>query len=93
MHLYYFLAVVISLSCGSIPGTQTEPLRPLLASAGMIVAWILLCHVGARVIAKQVAAGAVDASSGATLLDRQLDAFRWLGLGVTLLCLAGFGLE
>lgn len=92
MHLYFFLVVIISLSCGSLPPADLSPTRAALGTLGMLTAWILLCHVGARVCANQVRQEKLDPMVGANLLERQLSAFRWLGLGVVVLCLAGFGL-
>ena len=92
MHLYYFLAVVISLLCGSIPAGEVDALRAVVASLGMVLAWVLLSHVSARVVSNQVLRGEIRADVGMRWLDKQLDAFRWIGLGVVLLCLAGFGL-
>ena len=92
MHLYFFLVVIVSLSCGSLPPAETSPTRAALATLAMVGAWILLCHVGARICAIQVRKENLDPMLGAQLLERQLDVFRWLGLGVVVLCLAGFGL-
>ncbi|MGI9470596.1 MAG: M48 family metalloprotease [Rubripirellula sp.] len=92
VHLYFFLVVIVSLSCGSLPPADVSPTRALIATAGMLAAWILLCHVGARMCAVQVRKENLDPMVGANLLERQLSAFRWLGLGVVVLCLAGFGL-
>ncbi len=92
MHLYLFLLVVVSLSCGSLPATEVPLLRAVAATAGMVIAWGLLCHIGARLCARQVRTEAMDPLFGAELLEKQLAAFRWLGLGVVVLCLGGFGL-
>ncbi len=92
MQLYFFLAVIVSLGCGSLPPSDVDPLRASIATAGMVAAWILLSHVGTRVVAKQVLLEKIDPRVGAELLDRQLDIFRWLGLGVAAFCLSGFGL-
>ncbi len=91
MHLYCFLIVVVSLSCGSLGSIEVDPVRAWLATSGMVLAWIILSHVGARVIAKQVDADQLDPHIGADWLEKQLEAFRWLALGVAVLCLAGFG--
>lgn len=92
MHLYCFLVVVVSLSCGSLPPSDVDPGRAALASLAMVSGWVLLCHVGSRVIARGVKAEDLDERAAADWLDKQLDAFRWLGLGVAVLCLGGFGL-
>ncbi|MDG2221319.1 MAG: M48 family metalloprotease [Rubripirellula sp.] len=92
MHLYLFLLVIVSLSCGSLPAQEGTILQPALATACMTLAWIVLCHVSARVCAIQVLRNHIDPMAAARLMERQLDIFRWLGLGVVVLCLAGFGL-
>jgi Zn-dependent protease with chaperone function len=92
MHLYCFLVVVVSLSCGSLPPSDVDPVRATLASLAMVSGWVLLCHVGSRVIARGVKTEGIDERLAADWLDKQLDAFRWLGLGVAVLCLGGFGL-
>lgn len=92
VNLYLFLLVVISLSCGSLPPAEVVLFRAVAASGGIVLAWSLLCHVGARMCAHQVRCDSIDALLAAKLLERQLTAFRWLGLGVVVLCLGGFGL-
>ena len=92
MHLYFFLLVILSLSCGSIPPHDVPVRGPALATLCMISAWILLCHVTARVCAKQVLREQLEPLRAAHLVERQLNVFRWLGLGVVVFCLGGFGL-
>jgi Zn-dependent protease with chaperone function len=92
VHLYFFLLVVVSLACGSLPPADVSLLRASLATAGMVVAWGILCHVCARLCARQVQQESMDPLLGAEILERQLSGFRWLGLGVVVLCLGGFGL-
>lgn len=92
MHLYLFLIVIVSLSCGSLPPADIDPLRAAGASALMVLAWVLLMHVGARICANQVRREKIDPIIGADILETQLAAFRWLGLAVVVLCLGGFGL-
>lgn len=92
MPLYQFLLVVISLSCGSLSAPQEAILRPLVATAGLLVGWAWLSHLGARIVARQVTELGLDPGLGARWLELQLDWFRWLGIGVVLLCLGGFGL-
>ncbi len=95
MNLYYFLLVIVSLSCGSLPATEMEAdiTRAALATMGMIAGWTILSHVGARMISRYVAAGEIDPLAAAGWLEKQLSVFRWLGLGVVVMCLAGFGLS
>jgi Zn-dependent protease with chaperone function len=92
LQLYFFLVVIVSLSCGSLPAAEFSPLRAAGATAAMVGAWIILCHVGARLCGNQVRAEKLDPMLGADLLERQLAAFRWIGLAVVVLCLGGFGL-
>ncbi len=92
MHLYFFLVVIVSLSCGSLPPAEISIGRAAAATIAMISAWILLSHVAARICGVQVRRENLDPIVGAELVEKQLAAFRWLGLGVAVLCLAGFGL-
>lgn len=92
MHLYFFLVVIVSLSCGSLPPGQIDPVLAALATAGMTTAWIILSHVAARTVALHVRSEKLDPIAGAEWLETQLAAFRWIGLAVAVLCLAGFGL-
>ncbi len=100
MPFYLFLLVVGSLACGSLPapsvwlGSADPPsdiVRPLVATFGMMTGWGILCHVAARVTARQVVIDGMRPLVAARWFERQLDLFRWLGLGVVALCLAGFG--
>ncbi len=92
MHLQSFLLVVLSLSCGSLPAGEVDMTRALVATLGMITAWWILCHVAARTTSRQVMAGNIQPIQGAQWLETQLDIFRWLSLGVVVMCLGGFGL-
>lgn len=96
MQLYFFLLVIVSLSCGSLPGyegtVEAEVYQPALATICMTLAWMVLSHVAARVCAIQVKRERLAPLQGAQLMEKQLSIFRWLGLGVVVLCLAGFGL-
>jgi len=91
VQLYSFLLLIVSLGCGSLPPAETPLWRAGAASAGLVAGWVLLCHVAARICAVGVRRNEIDPICGAELLEKQLSAFRWLGLGVALLCLAGFG--
>lgn len=92
VQLYFFLVVIISLSCGSLPQAEIDPAQAAAATITMISAWIILCHVSARICANQVRNDSIDPLTGTEMLDKLLAAFRWLGLAVVVLCLAGFGL-
>ncbi|QDT06045.1 Peptidase family M48 [Rubripirellula lacrimiformis] len=92
MHLYFFLVVIVSLSCGSLPQGDVDPVAAGLATAAMVTAWVILSHVAARTVALYVRDEKLQPLAGAEWLEKQLAAFRWIGLAVTVLCLAGFGL-
>ncbi|TWT78979.1 Protease HtpX [Planctomycetes bacterium CA13] len=92
MHLQSFLLVIVSLSCGSLPPGEVPFPRSILATVGMVTAWWILCHVAARTTARQVAADRIDPIDGARWLEKQLEIFRWLAIGVVVMCLGGFGL-
>ena len=93
MHLFYFLIVIVSLACGSLPpSTNIDLVSAATATVGMVTAWVILCHVAARTVAIHVRDHALEPIAGADWLEKQLAAFRWIGLGVAVLCLAGFGL-
>ncbi len=92
MPMYFFLLLVTSLACGSLPPIEADLVRVIFASIGMVAAWSILCHVAARMVSNQVLAGECEPLAGAHALERQLDVLRWMGLAVSVLCLAGFGL-
>ena len=92
MQLYYFLLVILSLACGSLPPTDIDLSSAVPASACMIAGWILLGHVAARMVANHVANENLEPIIGAEWFEKQMSAFRWLGLGVAVFCLAGFGI-
>ena len=54
MHLYFFLVVIVSLSCGSLPDGDISLDHAAAASGLLVAAWILLSHVAARMTAIQV---------------------------------------
>jgi len=92
VQLYFFLLVILSLSCGSMPPSDVGVVQSGGAAIGMVTAWVLLCHVSARLCGLQVQRERVDPLIGARIIERQLSLFRWLGLAVVVLCLGGFGL-
>ena len=92
MQLYYFLLVILSLACGSLPPKDIDWSAATSASVCMILGWILLSHVAARTVANYVAAEKLHPIAGAEWFEKQMAAFRWLGLGVAVFCLAGFGI-
>jgi hypothetical protein len=92
MDLYFFLLVIVSLSCGSLPPVDTSLAQASLATLCMVTALTLSCHIAGRICAQQIRNENLDPLIGAELLERQMTAFRWLGLGIVVLCLGGFGL-
>ncbi|TWT92060.1 M48 family metalloprotease [Stieleria varia] len=92
MQLFYFLLVMLSLSCGSLPPSEHELLWSAGFTALMVLAWWTLCHLASRMVSQQVSKNSVDAMDGARIIEVQLGMFRWLSLALVVLCLAGFGL-
>ncbi len=58
----------------------------------MVAGWILLSHIAARTVSNYVMADKLQPIAGAEWFEKQMAAFRWLGLGVAVFCLAGFGI-
>ncbi len=92
MQLYFFLLVVLSLSSASVPSMETPMEKAALATMCMLGSLILISHIAARACWKQIETQQIEPLLGAELFERQMNAFRWLGLGIVLLCLTGFGL-
>jgi Zn-dependent protease with chaperone function len=91
LSLFHFLLVVLSLSTGSLPAAENiDWSRSLLASAGLLVGWTVLAHIAARNLAMSVIRNELDPLQGAHWIERQLQAMRWLGLGIVGLILVGF---
>ena len=92
MQLYYFLAVILSLCCGSLP----ESTRSLPHAAGFTVlligTWWCLCLMAARIISNAIERGELPHEIGFELFERQTSYLRWLSIGLIVLCLGGFGL-
>ena len=89
MNLYWFLLVVSSLALGSMPA-ETVAFGPSAGASLMLVAaWCVLIQIASRITRHAVEQG-VDSLAAARMLERQLDVFRWLGLGVSVICLIGF---
>ncbi len=59
------------------------------ASLMLVAAWCVLIHIASRTTCHAVDHG-VDPLAAARMLERQLDIFRWLGLGISAICLIGF---
>lgn len=91
MQLFYFLFVMLSLACGSLPPSQHSAWAAGIYTVLMIAAWWFLCHLASRVVSDRVASESLHPMDGASIISTQLSAFRWLSLAIVLLVLAGFG--
>lgn len=91
--LYFFLLVIVSLMCGSAPANGELSIRCVWATLAMVSGWIVLGHVSARWMARQVLRGEVEFNDAAKFLRSQLDIFRWFALPITIMCLYGFSLS
>ncbi|QDV45261.1 Protease HtpX [Stieleria neptunia] len=92
MQLYYFLAVILSLSLGSLPESNQSFAQAVGFTGLVILAWWVLCFLAVRLVAGLIDKGEVDATVGYDWFERQTECFRWFSLGLILLCLGGFGL-
>ena len=91
MQLTYFLAIILSLSCGTIPSATTDRPFGLLGAFLPIIAMMLIMHYqGDRRIKAEVATEEGDTSQR-VLLERSLGLSSWLSLGAVLLCLRTLG--
>ncbi|TWU01957.1 M48 family metalloprotease [Neorhodopirellula pilleata] len=93
MTLYIFLLVIVSLMCGSAPANGDLSVRCVWATLAMLSGWIILGHVSARWMARQVLRGEVEFNVAANGLRSQLDIFRWFALPIVIMCLYGFSLS
>ena len=91
MQLFYFLFVMLSLACGSLPASEHHILPAIGFTILMVIAWWVLCHLAARMVAGQVKQDSLDPLDGAKWIEKQLTIFRWLSLAIIVLCLGGFG--
>ena len=92
MQLYYFLAIILSLSFGSLPDSNHSFSHALGFTALVIVAWWCLSFLAVRLVGKLIDDREVTPEVGYQWFDRQTECFRWFSLGLILLCLGGFGL-
>lgn len=92
MQLYYFLAVIVSLSLGSLPDSNQSIQTALGFSAAVVVVWWILCGLAVRLVTGLIDRGEVSAEIGYDWFDRQIELLRWLSIGLIALCLGGFGL-
>ncbi len=92
MPLYWFLLVVVSLGCGSVPAHDVPVQRSLVATLGVLLAWGLLAKVAALITTKQLDDNAAEAVSLVRIFERQIAILRWAGIVAAAMCLVGFGL-
>lgn len=92
MQLYHFLAVILSLSLGSLPASHQSFGHAASFALLLILAWWMLCYLMARLVGNLVDQGEVSVEVGYEWFDRQTECLRWLSLGLVVLCLGGFGL-
>ncbi|QEG42240.1 M48 family metalloprotease [Roseimaritima ulvae] len=92
MPLYWFLLVVVSLGCGSVPGHEVPASRSLVATMGVLLAWGLLAKVAALITTKQLDDEPAEARTLVRIYERQITILRWAGIVAAAMCLVGFGL-
>ncbi len=92
MQLYYFLAIVISLSFGSLPPSETPFSQAVGFSASVVIAWWILCGLATVQVSGLIRSGDVSIDTGLRWFERQTTCLRWLSLALVALCLGGFGL-
>ncbi|MCM2369404.1 M48 family metalloprotease [Aporhodopirellula aestuarii] len=93
MTLYIFLLVIVSLMCGSSPAVAEPSSRAVMASVLLVSGWVLLAHIAARLLARQVIRGSLEYGEAVGFLRMQMETFRWFALPITLLCHYGFSLS
>lgn len=92
MPLYWFLLVITSLACDSIPGPDVPIPQSILASGCLLSGWALLTRLASRSATRQVLSEEVPLEPAAVALGHQMEILRWLGLAMSMLALIGFGL-
>ncbi|MCD0461195.1 M48 family metalloprotease [Roseiconus lacunae] len=96
MQLYYFLAVVISLSFGTLPQPGANPAidleRSVAFSAAVVGVWWVMCFLCGRLVLNLVRQGEITVDTAFDWFGRQTTCLRWLSLAIIGLCLGGFGL-
>ena len=92
MQLYYFLAIIVSLSFGSVPKSDQPLMHAIGFSAAVIATWWILCGLSVRLVSGQVHQGEISLGLACDWFDRQTEILRWFSLALIVLCLGGFGL-
>ncbi|OYP38852.1 M48 family metalloprotease [Rhodopirellula sp. MGV] len=91
MQLYYFLAVVISLSFGAVPGESPDVERSLMFSAAVVAVWWVMCFLSVRMVTDLIRKGDLNVDTGWDWFERQTVCLRWFSIAIIALCLGGFG--
>ena len=91
MALFLFLLVTFSLACGGIPTATAPSCAVLIGPLALLLIFALLARTAALTMHQRVRAG-LALPAAIDLLARQLDALRWFGLAVSLICLIPLGL-
>ncbi|QDS94068.1 Protease HtpX [Roseimaritima multifibrata] len=92
MPLFWFLLVVVSLGCGSVPGNVVPAQQAMIASFGVLLAWGLLAKVAAYTTTRQMQEGVAEPAVIVREFERQITFLRWGGLVAAVMTLIGFGL-
>ncbi|MFU7559232.1 M48 family metalloprotease [Roseiconus sp. JC912] len=92
MQLYYFLAVVITLSFGALPAASQDVDKAVMFSAAVIGIWWAMCLMSVRMVINLIKAGEINEDTAYDWFDRQTACLRWFSLAIIALCLGGFGL-
>lgn len=86
MSLFLFLSVILSLACGGIPAATAPSCAVLIGPLALLAIFAMLVRTAASVMHQRVREGLAIPEAVASLA-RQLDALRWFGLAVSLVCL------
>ncbi|MCO8124634.1 M48 family metalloprotease [Stieleria sp. TO1_6] len=92
MQLYYFLAIILSLSFGSLPQSDHSLQHAVTFTLLIIAVWWGLCMLSVRMVGGLIQQGEVSVDVGYHWFDRQTEWLRWFSLALIALCLGGFGL-
>ncbi len=67
-------------------------MRIVLASVMMVAGWVLLAHLAARWMARNVLSGKVGYGEASEYLRMQMETIRWFAIPIAILCHYGFSL-
>jgi Zn-dependent protease with chaperone function len=86
MSLFLFLSVILSLACGGIPAATAPSCAVLIGPIALLLIFAVLARTAASNLHQRVREG-LAVTEAAESLAHQLDALRWFGLAVSLICL------